>query len=274
MRRPTDPPRRRPRPLAWTATAAGVAAIQGLLVAWLSWPGAVAPLPATPLPVNVELTRPPPPPPAPVPDPAPAPQGPAQDQAEAAEAEEPQAPEPAPTPPTPPAAPRPARQTPPPEVPTLAASPAPGPPDLPLVGGARLAGALRAGGGGAGLGSGGGGTGGAGAGGACDMVARLEAALRDDIEVRRAVTEVLAARQAAGQAVQVWNGDWLQSPGQAGKGLAGVRQAIAVEVGFSPRECREQRVSGLVVLALDGSTTGPKLALGTAAWRWRDLLEL
>jgi hypothetical protein len=45
-------------------------------------------------------------------------------------------------------------------------------------------------------------------------------------------------------------------------------------VGFAPRACREEPVRGLVVLALDGSSHGPKVALGAANWRWRDLLGL
>jgi hypothetical protein len=143
-----------------------------------------------------------------------------------------------------------------------------------VIGGARLAGALRAGGGGAGAGAGGGGSGGDGAGGACDMVGRLERALRDDLDLRRAVAATLTARGAAGQAVLVWDGDWLQSPGQAGKGLAGLRQAVAVEVGFAPRACKDETVRGLAVVSLDGTAGGPKVALGTGTWRWRDLLGI
>lgn len=143
-----------------------------------------------------------------------------------------------------------------------------------VIGEAQLAGALKAGtgqGGGAGSGSGGGG-GSGGAGGACDMVRRLQDALRADPEVRDAVARAHRAMPASGRAILVWNGDWIQDPGQAGKGLAGVRQAIALEVAFSPRECRTQTMRGLAVIAFADGPAAPRLALGEASWRWSDLL--
>lgn len=271
--------RRRPRAQQgsgagrWSAALALAVGLQAALVAGLSLrtPDAAPPEPRVTL---VQLIAPPepPPPPAQIPDEAPAAEGPQADAADAAPDEPARAPTPAPRPPTA------ARRTPPapPQVPTrpAAAETAPAVPNLPLIGGARLAGALRAGGGGSGTGGGGGGAGGDGAGGACDMIGRLERALRQDVGLRRAVSETLSARGAAGQAVLVWDGDWLQSPGQAGKGLAGIRQAVAVEVGFAPRACKEERVRGLAVLSLDGTATGPKVALGTGSWRWRDLLGI
>ncbi|MDO9076893.1 MAG: hypothetical protein Q7U72_05505, partial [Brevundimonas sp.] len=75
-----------------------------------------------------------------------------------------------------------------------------------------------------------------------------------------------------GRALLVWDGDWVQSPDQAGRGLAGVRQAIAVEIAFAPRACREQRVRGYAVIALADGPGAPRLALGGGRWRWSDLL--
>jgi hypothetical protein len=258
----------------WSAALAVAVGLQAAMILGLS----VRPpdtRPAEPPVTLIELIppEPPPPPPAPDPDPEPAAAGPAAESTDAAPAPEPaRAPSPAPRPPVA------ARKTPrpPPDVPTRPAAPeaAPSVPDLPVIGGARLAGALRAGGRGSGEGAGGGGPGGDGAGGACDMVGRLERALRDDLDLRRAVAATLTARGASGQAVLVWDGDWLQSPGQAGKGLAGLRQAVAVEVGFAPRACKDEQVRGLAVVSLDGTAGGPKVALGAGTWRWRDLLGL
>ncbi|MCQ3971149.1 hypothetical protein FK511_27885, partial [Klebsiella pneumoniae] len=94
---------------------------------------------------------------------------------EPAPAVEATAPMPRPEPPRP--TPRRIVRTPPPESPVPAVAPGPvGPPDLPILGGAQLAGALRAGGGPGGAGSGQGGGGPGGRGGDCDMVARLERA--------------------------------------------------------------------------------------------------
>ena len=78
------------------------------------------------------------------------------------------------------------------------------------------------------------------------------------------------AHGAAGRrALLVWDGDWVQTPGQAGKGLAGVRQAIALEVAFAPEACRRQPMRGLVLISFAG---GPRVVFGTASWRWSQLL--
>ena len=170
---------------------------------------------------------------------------------------------------------------PPPDVEPLPAAPAPPGPPLPLLGAAQLAGAATVGsgpGGGAGNGVGGaGGTGGSGAGsgsggGTCDMVRWVQDAVRDDAAVRRAVIAASEEMNASGRAILVWNGDWLQSRNQSGKGLAGVRQAIALEVAFAPAECRTQRMTGLAVLKLEDGADGARIALGKGSWRWSDLL--
>jgi hypothetical protein len=127
---------------------------------------------------------------------------------------------------------------------------------------AQLAGATVAG---SGAGSGGGGAGGGG-GGPCDMAARIQSALRRDPLVRAAVVG------APGRATLLWNGDWVRSTGEDGKGLAIIREAILWEVGFAPAACRAQSVRGIVVLSLTGSGGPTRLALGGGSWRWQDLL--
>lgn len=234
----------------------------------------------------------PPPPPAPVPAPeeggggSPAP-----------------APTPAPTPvptPTPvkapakakraaPTRPSPRPSRPAPRAPTMEPVPITAPePSVSYVfmGDAALAGAMTAGGGagngagsgagsgtGDGSGSGSGGGSGSGTGGSCDMVRRLQNALRDAPGVRSALTEAYRTSGANGRAILVWDGDWVLSPGQEGKGLAGVRQAVAVTVGFTPRACKAEVVRGYVLLTLGDGPGAPRLALGTGQWRWGDLLR-
>ena len=88
---------------------------------------------------------------------------------------------------------------------------------------------------------------------------------------------VLAAAERAqdefgpGGALLIWDGDWLRSRGQDGKGLASVRQAVAVEVAFAPAACRAPPVRGLVVISLTDRPGGPRVALGRDRWRWSDL---
>ena len=166
--------------------------------------------------------------------------------------------------------PRPVRAPPPPTVEPLPSSAAVSEPNV-VLGEAALAGATVAGSGG-----GGGGAGGFGGGpgsGDCDMVRRLQDALRDDPEVREAVTRTHRSLGSGGKAILVWNGEWLRSPGQAGKGLAGVRQAIAMEIAFAPEACKARPMRGLAVIAFANGPAAPRLALGAGDWRWSDLLS-
>jgi hypothetical protein len=118
----------------------------------------------------------------------------------------------------------------------------------------QLAGAATAGGGGA-------------PGGDCDMAARVQSALRKDPLVRAAVAG------SAGKATLVWDGDWVRSHGEDGKGLAAVREAIIWEVAFAPEACRTEPVRGLVLLSMNEAAGSARLAVGAAEWRWSDLLR-
>lgn len=119
----------------------------------------------------------------------------------------------------------------------------------------------------AGAGAGGGGGSGAG-GGSCDMLRRLQDALRRDRRVQSAVAEA-----HRGRPLLVWNGDWVRHGVQEGDGLAAVREAIAWEVGFAPQACRTQAMRGLVLISLSDQPGASRLALGSAAWRWSDLVR-
>jgi len=270
----------RRRALAVAPVLVGHAALV-LMIASVRPEKPTLPTPQEP-PILIELVQPPPPPPpparVPAPDPSPTPDAPAA----AAEAPAPEKPAPRRAPPAvAPARPRLVVDRVPPDVEPLPAAPAPPGPPLPLLGAAQMAGAMTVGsgpggGGGNGVG-GGGGSGGTGSGsgsggGSCDMVRWVQDAVRDDTAVRRAVIAASREMNASGRAMLVWDGDWLQSRNQSGKGLAGVRQAIALEVAFAPAECKNQRMTGLAVLKLEDSADGARIALGRGSWRWSDLL--
>jgi hypothetical protein len=110
------------------------------------------------------------------------------------------------------------------------------------------------------------GEGSGGGGGSCDLARAVQKALRRDPLVRTAVQN--ANRQ--GKAVMMWNGDWVRSGGQDGKGLSAVREAIMWEVAFAPESCRNEPMRGLVLVSLADS--GTRFAIGSGAWRWSDLL--
>ena len=98
------------------------------------------------------------------------------------------------------------------------------------------------------------------------MARRVQSALRKDPLVRAAVAG------SAGKATLVWNGDWVQSRGEDGKGLAAVREAIMWEIAFAPQACRAQPVRGLVLISLNQAAGAARLAIGSGEWRWSDLL--
>jgi len=107
-----------------------------------------------------------------------------------------------------------------------------------------------------------------GGGGGCDLARAVQRALRRDSLVRSAVE----GANRLGKAVMMWNGDWVRSGGQDGKGLSAVREAIMWEVAFAPQSCRNERMHKPVLLSLaDGST---RFAIGSGDWRWSDLLGL
>lgn len=99
------------------------------------------------------------------------------------------------------------------------------------------------------------------------MVRWLQNALRKDSLVQAAVA------QSAGKAILVWNGDWVRSNQEDGKGLAAVREAIMWEVAFAPAACRAEAVHGLVVISLGEAPGASRLALGLSEWRWSDLVS-
>ena len=255
--------------------AAGTLAVHALMLSAVLASWGSAPIAPEPPAMEVVLFTPPPPvliAPAAEPSADASP-------ARAAGPEKPIPPKPAPVHEPPPPK-RVVKAPPPPAVPVRYVPPEPAPPRTePSVSAAELASAVTAdseAAGEAGLGVGGGdgsgaGGGGSGAGGRCDMVRRLQKALRNDASVRAAIAQARRAPGFEGRPLVVWNGDWVRHGEEDGKGLASLRQAIAVEVGFAPKACRSQPMRGLVMLSLhDGP--GARVVLGAGAWRWSDLL--
>jgi len=113
---------------------------------------------------------------------------------------------------------------------------------------------------------------GSGTGRGCDMIRRLQGALRRDRLVQAAVAEAHGAGGSVAKSILVWNGDWVKNLSQDGKGLAAVRESIMWEVAFSPPECRAESVRGLVAISLLDAPGFPRLVLGRGDWRWGDVV--
>ena len=71
---------------------------------------------------------------------------------------------------------------------------------------------------------------GGGGGGDCNTAHRVQQALQRDPLVRAAVENA----HRLGQAVMLWDGDWVRSGSEDGKGLSAVREAITWELAFAP----------------------------------------
>ncbi len=107
-------------------------------------------------------------------------------------------------------------------------------------------------------------------GGECNMIRLLQDALRKDASIRAAVAE--ADRRVGGKAIMLWNGDWITSRGEDGKGLASVREVMEVEIAFAPQACKAGVMHGLVLFSLNDGPGASRLAMGSGVWRWSDLL--
>ena len=108
-------------------------------------------------------------------------------------------------------------------------------------------------------------------GGQCNMTKILQAALRNDRRVQNAISN---ARGSRSRPVLVWNGDWVRNEGEDGEGLAQVREAMIVEIGFAPKDCRAEPMHGLVLISLNDGPGAARLVFGSGLWRWTDLLML
>ena len=108
-------------------------------------------------------------------------------------------------------------------------------------------------------------------GGQCNMTKILQAALRNDRRVQNAISY---ARGGRTRPVLVWNGDWVRNEGEEGEGLAQVREAMIVEIGFAPKDCRTEPMHGMVLISLNDGPGAARLVFGSGFWRWSDLLML
>jgi hypothetical protein len=107
-----------------------------------------------------------------------------------------------------------------------------------------------------------------GGGGQCDLARQLQGALRKDPLVQAAVAG------SGGKAIRIWNGGWVQSNGEDGKGLAAVREAISWVIAFAPETCKSRPVHGLILLSMNTEPGAARLAVGAnQEWRWSDLTK-
>lgn len=143
-------------------------------------------------------------------------------------------------------------------------APLPARPDPKATTGVELTAAQLAGATHAGAGSGGGGP--------CDVARWLQAGLRKDPRVQAALLNGALGPGSGGRALMLWNGDWVRSAGEDGDGLAVIREAVMMEILSAPAACRVEPMHGLILISPAEGAGSARLAVGSADWRWADLL--
>jgi hypothetical protein len=106
----------------------------------------------------------------------------------------------------------------------------------------------------------------------CHVGQSLEAALRRNPRVLAAVIQARRPSSTFGNAIVIWNGDWVRSRDEDGKGLAAVREAISLQIVSESPKCLAQPMRGQILIAFGQAADDASLAIGGTAWRWSDLL--
>lgn len=108
----------------------------------------------------------------------------------------------------------------------------------------------------------------------CPVAGILVQALEGDLAVRTALARIPQSSRSVANAVLLWDGRWAD-PGRVGgtATIETVRQALAHGLANASWECREQVILGPVFLPVSNGSGTLVLALGSGAWRWRDLLS-
>ena len=79
------------------------------------------------------------------------------------------------------------------------------------------------------------------------------------------------AERSVANAVQLWNGRWIEDPGGADR-LAAVRAATVQAILAAPPGCRQAGVAGPRLILFDDGPETVVLSLGSGTWRWTDLV--
>ncbi len=118
---------------------------------------------------------------------------------------------------------------------------------------------------------------------ACAVAAAIQAAVQTSAEARVAasgwpkasVLDISAGQGLANRGPVLWDGSWIASESLGGGDtVAPLRRVIVAALQAASPECLDEAQSvpqGFVTLAGDGRG-GQAFTIGSALWRWRDLL--
>jgi hypothetical protein len=110
------------------------------------------------------------------------------------------------------------------------------------------------------------------AGATCDLTATLQAALQANEAVRNDLAAIPQASRSVANAVQLWNGAWVDAQGIGGDAVVGpIRAAIVAVVEQAPAACHDRSIAGPRLLTITDPRGTVIIAIGSDIWRWSDL---
>lgn len=107
----------------------------------------------------------------------------------------------------------------------------------------------------------------------CDLTPALQAALQNDVRVRDELAQIPRQARSVANAVQLWDGAWIDANAIGGAAIADpLRAAIVAIVSQAPAVCHDQAVLGPRLFAVVDPRGTIVVALGSGLWKWSDLL--
>lgn len=109
--------------------------------------------------------------------------------------------------------------------------------------------------------------------GPCALAENVEAALRSDPRVGRAIARIPVAARSVSNALLLWDGAWATPASIGGTAaLVPIRAAVEAQVRAAPAPCRDEAVVGPRLVVVPGSDRPIVLAFGSGRWRWAEIL--
>ena len=106
----------------------------------------------------------------------------------------------------------------------------------------------------------------------CDLTATMQATLQANEAVRNDLAAIPRASRSVANAVQLWNGAWVDARGIGGDAIIEpIRAAIVAVVDEAPAGCHDQLVAGPRLLTIMDPRGTVIVAIGSDIWRWSDL---
>jgi len=107
----------------------------------------------------------------------------------------------------------------------------------------------------------------------CDLTQAMQAALQNDPAVRDELALIPRQARSVANAIQLWDGAWVDAGALGGPAIVDpLRAAIVAVVSQAPAGCHDQAVLGPRLFAIVDPRGTIVVALGSGLWKWSDLL--